>query len=184
MVMPSRQQPGAARIHSLKVVLEGTDPPVWRRVLVRSHTTLAQLHDIVQRAMGWQDSHLHEFRVGPATYAPSRLSDYGPRPKDESRARLATVAPAGTRFAYEYDFGDGWEHTIDVEKVIPATNGQVYPCCVGGARACPPEDCGGWWGYAELLDTLKSGDDEQRDELIRSNGSEESMTPTASTSQS
>ena len=139
---------------------------MWRRLLVRSHTPLAELHEILQRAMGWWDCHLHQFRVGPATYAPSQPGGYGPRPKDESRARLAAVAPTGTRFVYEYDFGDGWEHTINVEKVMPATDGHVYPCCVGGAQACPPEDCGGWWGYAELVNTLKSGSDEQRDEMI------------------
>jgi hypothetical protein len=76
------------------------------------------------------------------------------------------VAPPGTRFVYEYDFGDGWEHTIDVEKVRPSIDSQVTPFCLSGARACPPEDCGGWWGYAELLDTLKSGDKNKRDELL------------------
>jgi len=148
------------------VVLQGTDPPVWRQLLVRSHATLGDLHLVLQRAMGWQGAHLHAFRVGPTTNAPARLGDYGPRHKDESRARLAALAPAGTRVVYEYDFGDGWEHLIDVQKVMLAAEGEVYPRCVAGARACPPEDCGGAWGYAELLQTLESGGGEQRDEVI------------------
>jgi len=157
-----------AKVHCLKVVLEGTDPPVWRRVLVRSNISLAELHHVLQRAMGWQDAHLHQFRVGNTTYAPARPADLdlGPRPKDEARARLAAVAPAGSRLAYEYDFGDGWEHTIEVEKVRPVSHGDAYPQCIAGERACPPEDCGGVWGYAELLDTLESGDGDESDELL------------------
>ncbi|TML44033.1 MAG: plasmid pRiA4b ORF-3 family protein, partial [Actinobacteria bacterium] len=133
-----------------------------------SNISLAELHHVLQRAMGWQDAHLHQFRVGNTTYAPARPADLdlGPRPKDEARARLAAVAPAGSRLAYEYDFGDGWEHTIEVEKVRPVSHGDAYPQCIAGERACPPEDCGGVWGYAELLDTLESGDGDESDELL------------------
>ena len=155
-----------AKVHCLKVVLQGTDPPVWRRVLVRSNTTLADLHDILQRVMGWQDCHLHQFRVGNATYGPSRLADLTPRPEDEARARLATVAAIGSRLVYDYDFGDGWEHIIDVENMVAADDGEVYPRCLAGERACPPEDCGGVWGYAEMLDTLDSGASHEREELL------------------
>ncbi len=171
MPMPNRRLPRPAKIHSLKVVLEGTNPQVWRRLLLRSHSTLAQLHQILQVAMGWEDCHLHQFRVDSVTYAPSRLGD-GRQPKEESRARLSAVAPPGTWFVYEYDFGDGWEHTIEVEKVVPAGDGRLYPSCVDGARACPPEDCGGWRGYTELLDTLKSSDSHKRDELLEWLGAE------------
>src|SRR5438477_7049629 len=162
----ARSAPPAGKVHCLKVILQGTDPPVWRRLLVRSNTTLADVHQILQWAMGWENSHLHQFHFGNTTYGPSSFADFGPRPKDEGRARLATVAPLGTQFMYEYDFGDGWEHIVEVEKVLPAGDGEHYPRCVGGERACPPEDCGGSWGYAEMLDTINSGPSDERDELL------------------
>jgi hypothetical protein len=170
--MPRSVPTQLGKVHCLKVVLQGTDPPVWRRILVRSNTNLADLHHILQRVMGWQDSHLHQFRVSNATYGPSDLADMAPRPKDEARARLATVAPVGGRLVYEYDFGDGWEHIIDVEKVLAANDGEVYPRCLAGERACPPEDCGGAWGYAEMLDTLDSGATPEREEMLEWLGDE------------
>src|SRR4051812_19947656 len=114
----SSGSPRPGNVHCLKVVLEGTDPPVWRRILVRSNTTLGDLHQILQRVIGWEDSHLHQYRFGRTIYAPPSFNDFGSRPKAEDRARLATVAPTAARFVYEYDFGDGWEHSVTVEKVL------------------------------------------------------------------
>jgi hypothetical protein len=129
-------------VHQLKITLLDTRPAVWRRVQVLSDTTLAELHGIIQAAMGWENYHLHRFEVGWDSYGGSE--DDG----DESRVRLGEVAgETGTTFGYEYDFGDCWQHSIVVEKVIPTGGRRPYPVCLGGGRACPPEDVGGPWGY-------------------------------------
>lgn len=139
-------------IHQLKVSLRHVRPPVWRRLQVPSDISLGDLHLVLQAAMGWEDGHLHLFSVGGETYANDRVEDpWGGRMKDEDRARLDKVAALGVRLRYEYDFGDGWEHDVVVEKAISGEPAVTYPRCLTGRRACPPEDCGGPWGYAGLL---------------------------------
>ena len=143
-----------ASVHQLKVTLQGVRPPIWRRLRVPSDVTLVTLHRILQVAMGWEDGHLHRFRVGAASYGDrGLLGDVVDR--SERTARLDQVASSEQRkFCYEYDFGDGWEHSIVVEAVLPPEVGVRYPVCLAGKRACPPEDCGGPWGYGELLDAI------------------------------
>lgn len=138
----------------LKVTLRRVRPPVWRRVVVGSSVTLIELHSILQIAMGWTDSHLHAFDVDGVLY--SNLEDVQGVPVgDESRTKLAALLRKGVeRFDYEYDFGDGWEHDVLVEKVEPAAR-LIVPRCLAGRRACPPEDCGGPWGYERLLEVLR-----------------------------
>ena len=154
-------------IHQLKVTLRHISPPVWRRIQVPSDASLGELHFILQTAMGWSDGHLHLFSVRGATYADGRIeAPWGTPPKDENRARLARVAPVGTRLLYEYDFGDGWEHVLVVEEVFPATPGVTYPRCVAGQRACPPEDCGGSPGYTNLLEAVADPDHPEHKELL------------------
>ena len=143
-----------ASVHQLEVTLQGIRPPIWRRLRVPSDATLARLHGILQAAMGWEDAHLHRFRVGGTTYG-DRVFLGGVVDRGERTARLGQVAPrAGDELAYEYDFGDGWEHALVVKAVLPPEPGVRYPVCVAGKRACPPEDCGGAWGYGELLDAI------------------------------
>lgn len=142
-----------SRIHQIKITLRDVKPPVWRRVLVPASIRLGQLHEVIQVAMGWTDSHLHGFDIGGVSYgmpwddAPEDL-------RDERRVLLSRVVPGPGRFRYDYDFGDGWEHDIVVERELTAEAGRTYPVCTAGGRACPPEDCGGPWGYAELLEAL------------------------------
>jgi pRiA4b ORF-3-like protein len=140
-----------SRIFQLKVQLREVRPPVWRRVLVPGEVSLAELHAVVQVAMGWTNSHLHEFEVAGARYGMPDpdwdLDDVA----DEARVRLSGVAGQGSRLRYAYDFGDGWQHDVIVEKVLSRQPGLRYPCCVAGRRACPPEDVGGPWGYQEFL---------------------------------
>ncbi len=145
-------------IHQLKVTLLDISPPVWRRIQVPSNASLGELHFILQTVMDWDDDHLHLFSVKGAEYADGRVEDPwgGSAPKNEDRARLARVAPLGTRLRYEYDFGDCWEHDLVVEKVFPAEPGVTYPHCVAGRRACPPENCGGPARYVDLLGALKA----------------------------
>jgi hypothetical protein len=145
--------PTSAPVYQLKVTLKGVKPPVWRRLEVPGDIKMDKLHLALQRAFGWTSSHLHHFVVGGACYG---LLDPGGNDDmlDERRYRLAQLADNGARFTYEYDFGDDWEHEVRVEKLLPADADARYPRCTAGARACPPEDCGGPGGYAKLLAAL------------------------------
>ena len=149
-----------ASVHQLKVTIVGIKPSVWRRVVVPSGITLAELHKVVQAAFGWWDYHLHEFEIGGVRYGIVDGEDWDP-PKDERRARLDKPAPAGSSFTYTYDFGDDWRHKVTVEKVALADRSVKYPACIGGRRARPPEDCGGVWGYQNLLAVLADPHDEE-----------------------
>ncbi len=145
-----------ASIHQLKVTLKGIRPPIWRRIQVPSDVTLAKLHGILQVTLGWHHSHLHQFRVGETTYGDrSVLEDVDIR--SERTARLNHVAASKqSKLWYDYDFGDGWEHEIVVEAVLPPAPGVGYLVCLTGRRACPPEDCGGIWGYADMLEIIRT----------------------------
>jgi hypothetical protein len=141
------------RIYQLKITLTDVDPPVWRRVLVPGGYTLDRVHRVIQYAMGWQDCHLHSFDVGGAQYGvpdPDGLLDLA----DELDCRLDVAVLKDQRLGYTYDFGDWWEHDVVVEDVLAAEPDVGYPCCIGGERACPPENCGGPGGYARLLEAL------------------------------
>lgn len=141
-------------IYQIKVTLEGSKPPIWRRMLVAGDITLAQLHDVIQIAMGWEDYHLHQFIVGK-TYYGEPHPDYDFEVRDERQVTLREIAPhQGMKFRYEYDFGDSWLHQILVEKILPPEPDKTYPVCVTGKMACPPEDAGGIWGYYEFLEAI------------------------------
>ena len=152
--MPVPTVPTPHEIYQLKVTLSGVKPPIWRRVLVPCDLTLAQLHTVLQTAMGWENYHLHEFRIGGLTIgapdpdAPRTLLN-------EKKVRLRNVLDkVGAKGVYTYDFGDGWEHNIVVEKVLTPEPGVEYPVCTAGKRRGPPEDSGGPFGYENLLEAL------------------------------
>src|SRR4030066_138123 len=140
--------------YQLKVTLRGSDPPIWRRFLVPSDITLRSLHDALQMVMGWSDSHMHQFSAGGVFYGtPDR--EFGMHRVNEKKTKLdELVRNPKARIAYEYDFGDGWEHEVTLEKILPHTRGARYPWIVAGERACPPEDVGGIFGYYTLLKSL------------------------------
>ena len=162
---PSPRAPAGGDVFQLKVTLLDTNPPIWRRVLVDGASTLDHLHEVIQAAFGWRSYHLHEFEVGRARYGvPDPDEDWGEPPRDERRTRLDAIAGEGTSFRYTYDFGDGWDHKIVVEKVLLADSTVTVPACIDGRRACPPEDCGGTWGYRELLEILADPAHPERDE--------------------
>lgn len=152
-------------VHQLKVTLQDIQPPIWRRVVVPSDITLDELHDVLQEVMSWHHSHLHDFRVGKVTYGdPDLLQDLADR--DERQARLAEIAPKPKkRFQYTYDFGDNWELEILTEAVGPPEPGTRYPSCLAGERAGPPEDSGGVWRYAYLLEAMADPSNPDREEL-------------------
>jgi Plasmid pRiA4b ORF-3-like protein len=152
----------AAPTYQLKVVLLGSKPSIWRRLQVPGNANLAWLHAVLQTTLGWTNSHLHHFLTSDARYSDPRCNEdmgFGGEPdRDEARATLMQIVPqVGACFGYEYDFGDSWEHEIIVEKILPPGSGPTTAAlCLDGARACPPEDCGGIWGYANLLKILKN----------------------------
>jgi hypothetical protein len=139
-------------IIQLKITLGWTKPPIWRRVLVEKTTTFEQLHYIIQIAMGWSNSHLHEFNLNGSRIAePSEFEMDG---WEEEVIDSSTVTPDSMlrqdtpgKFSYTYDFGDNWEHKIVVEKWLPRDAQTRYPVCVGGKLNNPPEDCGGIPGF-------------------------------------
>ncbi len=142
-------------IYQLKVTLKGVKPAIWRRVVVRSDLTLLKLHTILQRTMGWMGGHLHQFRADGLTWGTNSFESFGPPVISERRATVEdALSGVGARFTYDYDYGDGWQHTVVVEKVLDPASGQKYPVCLAGQRRCPPEDCGGPPGYDRLLSVL------------------------------
>ncbi|NJR32809.1 MAG: plasmid pRiA4b ORF-3 family protein [Chamaesiphon sp. CSU_1_12] len=153
--MATSKQSKIASIYQLKISLRGSRPPIWRRVQVNSDITLAQLHEIVQVSMGWGNCHLHTFSIQGVEYGRPQ-PEYDFNVSDERRAKLSTIATQEkAKFHYTYDMGDDWEHEILVEKILPPDPELVYPVCIKGKGACPPEDCGGVWGYQELLGILQ-----------------------------
>ncbi|MGH2615611.1 MAG: plasmid pRiA4b ORF-3 family protein [Thermomicrobiales bacterium] len=164
----SRAQPTS--VHQLKVTLLHSQPPIWRRIAVPSDMTLGALHYVLQLAMGWSDSHLHSFQIGKTTYGdPEMLQELGDA--DEWTASLARVAPSTrSRLLYTYDFGDNWEHDIQVEAVGPPAPGLQYPVCLAGRWAGPPDDCGGIWGYVDLLEALADPDHPEHDDMMEWTG--------------
>lgn len=154
------------QIYELKIELLEIEPKIWRRVLVPGTITLAQLHEVIQIAMGWTNSHLHEFIVGAHSYSDPEFEIEDT--KSEYRYRLARLAPRiNNTIAYNYDFGDGWEHQIRVENIIDEDERYPgKPVCLEGKRNCPPEDCGGPWGYQTFLDAISNKKHKQHKELL------------------
>ena len=137
-------------VYQLRIVVRGVSPLVWRRVLVRGDTTIADLQAIFQLVPGWTDEHLHRFVIHGRAYGVAHLGGISFR-NDPRRVRLAHLGlRVRERFLYEYDFMNGWQHDVRVEQILPVVPGRTYPVCIGGQRAAPPEDCGGPSAFLEL----------------------------------
>ncbi|XVU28239.1 plasmid pRiA4b ORF-3 family protein [Actinoplanes sp. CA-054009] len=146
-----KKSDGPAPIYQIKVGLRGAKPPIWRRLEIAADTSLSDLHHTIQTAFGWEDSHLHVFETPYGAYG---VADRELGHRAEKPVTLEQVAPeAGHKLRYMYDFGDNWEHDIVVEKILERRP-VPYPRCTAGRRAAPPDDCGGIWGYADLIDIL------------------------------
>lgn len=137
---------------------------MWRRLLVPGGLRLDKLHRIFQAAMGWEDRHLHAFRVDGALYG-TQLDDHPAEEVDERSVTVITAIGKVDGFAYEYDFGDSWEHEVTVGAVWGMPIGLKFAVCLDGANACPPEDCGGPPGYEELLRVLADPSHEDHDHM-------------------
>lgn len=159
-------------IFQIKVTLLGSKPPIWRRLLVADITNLYDLNRIIQVAMGWTNSHLHQFIINGAYYSIPSPDDYKPV-IDERKYLLGIIAPVEkTTFIYQYDFGDNWEHEILVEKILPADPVGKYPVCLTGKRACPPEDVGGIWSYQGFLEAINDPQHEEHESYLEWVGGE------------
>ena len=162
---------GTLSVYQLKVTLRGIEPPIWRYIQVPGDYTLYDLHCVLQVVMGWKECHLHEFAVGDARYSTLYDDDdvdLAGDVIDDGEVTLGQVAPgAGGKFTYTYDFGDGWKHDILVQKILEPAPGVTYPVCLGGERACPPEDCGGTPGYERFLEAIRNPRHEEHDRLLR-----------------
>jgi hypothetical protein len=155
------------RIIQLRIALLGIEPPIWRRLQVPGLMTLPRVHRVFQVAMGWTDSHLHEFVVRGQRYGQMSRDGVPYHAIPERSIPLHEIAYlALTRFEYRYDFGDGWQHEVRLEQELDREPGMHYPRCLAGARACPPEDSGGIGGYAELLEAMRDPRHERREDFL------------------
>lgn len=163
--LSDRTEPSSPlRYFQLKVTLQGTKPPIWRRVLVPIAMKLSDLHLVIQGAMGWQNYHMHSFAIrGQEFGGPSEWMD---EVEDERKFRLDQLVQPGESFRYVYDFGDDWVHAIKVEKAFSTLPEGPIPRCIGGKRAAPPEDCGGPWGFADWLAAFQDSDDPDHEEAM------------------
>jgi Plasmid pRiA4b ORF-3-like protein len=162
----------SSEIYQFKITLNDSRPPIWRRIQV-ADCTLDRLHEHIQTAMGWTNSHLNHFRIDGTLYGDPMLLEETFEElqyRDSTRTMLSQIIPEGGqrfRFDYEYDFGDGWMHEVLFEGRSLRETGQRYPLCLEGERACPPEDVGGVWGYVDFLEAIADPEDERHEELLR-----------------
>jgi Plasmid pRiA4b ORF-3-like protein len=147
--MPGSPPPAGPFVYQLRVVLRGVSPLIWRRLLVPSDSSIADLHATLQLALGWSDEHLNRFVIHGREYGVAHPGGLWFR-DDPHAVRLADLGlRVGERFLYEYDFFDGWCHDVRVEAILQVEPARRYPMCTGGARSAPPEGCGGPWAFQE-----------------------------------
>jgi len=168
------------QVYQFKIALKGTKPQVWRRIQVPETYTFWDLHVAIQDVMGWEDCHLHEFEiVGSSTGVKTSIGI----PDEEFgldreilpgwKQKIADWFSMENRLAdYRYDFGDNWEHKLRLEKILHRERNINYPICIKGERACPPEDCGGIWGYEDFLEIIKNPNHEEHEKMLEWIGGE------------
>ncbi|MCC5917960.1 MAG: plasmid pRiA4b ORF-3 family protein [Cryomorphaceae bacterium] len=154
--------------YQIHISLRESQPNIWRRFVIPSNLSLRDLHKVIQITMGWTDSHLHQF-IKDGAYYTERFPD------DDYWGELNNIDYDGIsvsalltaekeKIVYLYDFGDGWEHDLVLEKITPEVCTQ--PLCLDGKNSCPPEDCGGVWGYEDMLEVLKQPEHEEYESYI------------------
>ena len=155
------------KVIQLKITLVGTEPPIWRRLLIKDSVTFFDLHHIFQIAMGWKNAHLFDFRVGD--YVIGYIDSDAPEDlADANKVTVDTlIGKVGMQLTYTYDFGDGWNHKVEFEKISQEETARQYPVCFEGERNCPPEDCGGIPGFQHLLEVLKDKSNPDYSEMKR-----------------
>jgi Plasmid pRiA4b ORF-3-like protein len=153
-------------LYELDVRLREIEPPIWRAIEISGASTLEEVHYAIQVAMGWTNSHLHQFTIGDKHYGMADADGGGDLElEDECQVRLEDLVSNDGSFLYEYDFGDSWEHEVKVVKVTKVAKAP-RPRCTAGARACPPEDCGGYGGYGDLLRALADPEHDDHEDSV------------------
>jgi len=171
MPAPKKPIPKKPYGYQFKITLADSQPSIWRRIIVPDGT-LDDLHEWIQAAMGWTNSHLHQFEIRRKLYGDPMMleADLYDIPLIDTRettlADLFDKARPPKKFSYEYDFGDGWQHEIEFEGIKPAPAGKKPPCCLEGQRSCPPEDVGGVWGYADFLTAIREPEHEEHEHYL------------------
>lgn len=153
------------KTYQVKITLKGSKPSIWRQVLIPSDLSLPDFHKVIQTTMGWTNSHLHQFIKNRTYYAPKMPDDIFWDEADNvdySKLKISDLLKKEKeKIIYEYDFGDGWEHEIVLEKIENKVMDKKDVTCLKGKNSCPPEDCGGIWGYYDMLEILKDPDHEE-----------------------
>ena len=176
--VPLRAVKTETPIYQLRIELLDVEPAIWRRILVPASIKLHKLHVALLWTMGWAGGHLHEFVIGQDHYGiPDPNYDTPPLIQREDRITLSAALSARKAFTYLYDYGDGWEHRVTVEKILPPDPGLKSPRCLDGAHACPPDDVGGPPGYIEFLEAINDPAHDEHESMLEWCGG--SFNPTA-----
>ena len=165
------------QVYQFKITLKGIRPPIWRRIQVPETYSFWDLHVAIQDAMGWLDSHLHRFEISTSYGIKEEIGipdeEFDKEVLPGWKQKLSDYFSMDNKKAeYVYDFGDNWAHTIELEKILPRDKDTKYPICIAGKRACPPEDCGGIWGYQRFLDIIMDPNHEEYNEMLEWAGGE------------
>jgi pRiA4b ORF-3-like protein len=170
---PLRAVKASAPVYVLRIELLDLRPAIWRRLMVPGSIKLDKLHTVLRVTMGWDGGHLHDFDICDQHYGPPFDDPMGGvSVEDESKATLAAALGGAKSFHYLYDFGDGWDHKVKIEKVLPADPTLKCAVCLDGAHACPPDDVGGPPGYVDFLEAIADPDHEEHDHLLEWCGGE------------
>jgi len=153
------------KVFELTITLQDTSPLVWRKILTHEFIALDELHMLIQITMGWEDSHLYDFKINKKTYTDSESAEEM-NTLAVNGVQLCDVLSDTKKFIYTYDFGDSWVHEIKISKILDHDPRMNYPACIAGENACPPEDCGGIPGFEELKSTLAGKESQEKDELL------------------
>ncbi len=166
----SNKNKSTTKIYQFKIILKHIKPEIWRRIQVKSDINLAEFHLFLNEAMGWYNSHLHQFIIEDNYYGmcdDDLVFELDYEIKDEEDYEIKDViTKEKQKILYEYDFGDGWEHEVVLEKILDLEDGIEYPRCIAGEKACPPEDCGSYSGYENICELMKNSDDSEYEEMI------------------
>jgi hypothetical protein len=170
-----------SHIYELRIALQGIHPPIWRLIQVPSTYALCYLHDVVQTAMGWTNSHLHQFEKGGQRWGvPEHDGEADVNLLDERRTKISALLKVqGDSVSYVYDFGDYWRHEVVLEKIFPLKDTAVRPLCVSGERHCPPEDVGGPPGYEQFLEAIFERRHKEYEHSVRWVGGSSALTQSA-----
>lgn len=168
-------------IYELRITLQGIRPPIWRVIQVPNTYSLDYLHEAFQIAMGWTDSHLHQFEKGRERWGvPEQGGEADMNILDERRTKISAILKAdGDSAFYVYDLGDYWRHEVVVERILPLQDSVVRPLCLSGERHCPPEDVGGPPGYEQFLEVISEPGDEEYERKVRWAGGSSTLTHSA-----